>query len=286
MIHDRRLTLARSDLADEVLEGVIRAERFAPARPMRLVVPASAVRAAPSIEAEQVDQVLFGEEFHVLDSEDGFLWGQAARDGYVGWVEAPALSPRRLEPTHRISALRTFVFSEASIKSLARGPFSLNALATVTDTLGTLSRVEGAGWVASSHLSPIGSGFVEPATAAELYLGAPYLWGGRDSLGLDCSGLVQQAFYAAGLACPRDSDLQRRMGAAVAQGDLARGDLAFWRGHVGIMLDEARLLHANAHHMAVAIEPLSEAIARITANGGGDPLGFRRPDRAGASAAD
>ncbi len=276
MSHDPRLTLARPDLASLSLEGSVRAKRFEAAKAMRLVIPAAAVRAAPSVDAEQLDQLLFGELFEVLEIEDGFAWGQAARDGYVGWVEAGGLSARPLEPTHRVTALRSFSYLEPSIKAPSRGPFSLNALVTATETSGALTRIEGGGWIASAHLRPIGAAFADPVEVAERFVGTPYLWGGRDSVGIDCSGLVQQAFYAAGLACPRDTYLQTALGISVEEGALARGDLVFWRGHVGLMLDDARLLHANAHHMAVAVEPLAEAVARISINGGGEPTARRR----------
>lgn len=274
MSHDPRLTLARPDLASLTLEGSVRAKRFEATKAMRLVIPAAAVRAAPSVDAEQLDQLLFGELFEVLEIEDGFAWGQAARDGYVGWVEAGGLSARPLEPTHRVSALRSFSYLEPSIKAPSRGPFSLNALVAVTETRGALTRIEGGGWIPSAHLSPIGAAFADPVEVAERFVGTPYLWGGRDSVGIDCSGLVQQAFYAAGRACPRDTYVQAAMGSPVEQ--VVRGDLVFWRGHVGLMLDDARLLHANAHHMAVAVEPLAEAVARISTSGGGEPTARRR----------
>ena len=276
MSHDPRLTLARPDLASLELEGCIRAARFEAAKVMRLVIPAAAVRAAPSVDAEQLDQLLFGELFEVLEIEDGFAWGQAARDGYVGWVEAGGLSARPLEATHRIIALRSFSYLEPSIKAPSRGPFSLNALVTATETAGALTRIEGGGWMPSAHLSPIGATFADPVEVAERFVGTPYLWGGRDSVGIDCSGLIQQAYYAAGRACPRDTDLQATQGVLVEEGALVRGDLVFWRGHVGLMLDDARLLHANAHHMAVVVEPLIEAVARISTNGGGQPTARRR----------
>lgn len=271
MIPDPRLRLARADLASAALEGIVRADRFTDTKAMRLVTPAAAVRAAPSLDAEQVDQLLFGELFEVLEFEDGFAWGQASRDGYVGWVEAAALSGRDLAPTHRVSALRTFSYLEPSIKAPSRGPFSLGALVAAVETDGALTRVEGGGWIPTAHLAVIGVAFADPVETAQRFVGTPYLWGGRDSLGIDCSGLVQQALYAAGRACPRDSDLQAALGAPVEPGALGRGDLVFWRGHVGIMLDSERLLHANAHHMAVAIEPLDQAVIRI-----GGPMCFRR----------
>jgi cell wall-associated NlpC family hydrolase len=277
MTADRRLIAARGDLASLDLEGLIRAPRFVEPSPRRVIAPRAALRAGPSDEAEQVSQMIFGEAFDALDVREDYVWGQAKRDGYVGWTPADALSPEIIAPTHRVIALRTFAFAGPSIKTAAFGPISLNALARITQTQGELSHAQGAGWIASGHLAPIGQAFAEPAATAEQFLGTPYLWGGRDSLGLDCSGLIQQAFWAAGLACPRDSDQQQALGAAADPTGLQRGDLVFWRGHVGLMLDARRLIHANAYHMAVAIEPLTEAVSRIAARGGGDPLAYRRP---------
>lgn len=274
---DPRLTLARADLASAELEGAVRAARFAEPTRMRLTAPSTPLRAGPDARAEQVDQVLFGEPFDVLDVDGDFAWGQAVRDGYVGWVDASSLAPAEEEtPTHWVTALRTFAFASPSIKSPSFGPLSLNALVWVTGEQGEMAHAEGAGWIPRGHVTPIGVGFAEPAATAERFLGTPYLWGGRDSVGIDCSGLIQQAMYVAGLACPRDSDLQARLGAPVERRDLARGDLVFWRGHVGMMLDETRLIHANAWHMAVEIEPLAEAVERIGRRGGGEPTGLRR----------
>jgi cell wall-associated NlpC family hydrolase len=274
---DPRLTLARADLASADLEGIIRAARFAAPRRMRLAIPCAALRASPDVGAEQLDQVLFGEPFDLLEASGHFAWGQATRDGYVGWVDASALVTEGDDaPTHRVAALRTFAFAAPSIKSRPFGPLSFNALVRISRAEGDLVFAEGAGWIPARHLAPIGADFAEPAAAAERFMGTPYLWGGRDSVGIDCSGLIQQALYAAGLACPRDSDLQARLGDPVEAGDLGRGDLVFWRGHVGMMLDAARVIHANAWHMAVAIEPLAQAVERIGRRGGGEPTTLRR----------
>jgi cell wall-associated NlpC family hydrolase len=267
---DPRVTLARPDLADAALEGLVRAERFALTTAQRCIVPAAAVRRAPDAAAEQLDQLLFGEGFAVLETEGGWAWGQASRDGYVGYVETAALAAGALASTHRVSALRAYGFSQADIKSAPRALLSRNALVSVTAEEGRFYLAQDAGWFAREQLEPVGRFETDPAAVAETYLGAPYQWGGRESLGLDCSGLVQQALYACGRACPRDSDMQAALGAPVA-GVLERGDLVFWRGHVGIMLDAERLLHANAFHMQVQVEPLVEAIARI-----GEPAALRR----------
>jgi cell wall-associated NlpC family hydrolase len=130
--------------------------------------------------------------------------------------------------------------------------------------------------MAAEHLAPIGVFETDWAGVAERFLGAPYLWGGRESLGLDCSGLVQQALNACGLACPRDADQQAGLGHEIDRSAFARGDLVFWKGHVAIGLDETRIVHANGFHMAVAIEPLETALSRIEAAGVGRPTALRR----------
>jgi hypothetical protein len=270
---DPRVTLARADLADAALEGQVRADRFAPTKPYRCAVPVTAIRRAADPDAEQWDQLLFGETFSVIEIGDGWAWGQASRDAYVGYVRMGDLAPPTEDRphTHRVAALRAYGFSRPDIKSAPVGLYSLNALMTVQVEDGRFLKMEESGWFVRDQLAPIGVFETDPAGVAERYQGAAYLWGGRDSLGLDCSGLVQQALYACGRACPRDSDLQALLGAAV-DGPLRRNDLVFWRGHVGLMLDETRLLHANAFHMQVSTEPLAEAIARI-----GAPTAYRRP---------
>lgn len=274
MSRDPRNTLARPDLAARSLEGLAPARAYADPTPMTAVAAAAPLRAAPDGDAEQVDQVLFGETFEVLEEAAGFCWGQAARDGYVGFVAKADLVPLAPAPTHRVAAIRTYAFKDPSIKSRALGPFSLNALVAVEARDGRFAKAAGTGWFVEDHLSPIGVFETDFVAVAQRFLGAPYLWGGRESLGLDCSGLVQQALLACGQACPRDTDQQALMGRPVET--LAAGDLVFWRGHVGILLDAETLLHANAHHMAVAIEPLAQAVARIGATSTGRPTGHRR----------
>lgn len=274
MSFDHRVTAARGDLASRDLEGLVRAEAYADPRRMTVTVAAAALRRAPDREAEQVDQVLFGEAFDVLDEEDGYAWGQAPRDGYVGFVAMADLAPAAPPPTHRVSAIRTYAFAQASIKSRALGPYSINSLAAVEAREGRFVKAANSGWFVEAHLAPIGMFETDPVAVAERFLGAPYLWGGRESLGLDCSGLVQQALLACGRACPRDTDQQERMGRPVE--DLRRGDLVFWKGHVGMMLDAERILHANAFHMATAIEPLAVTRARYVAGGVGEPTAYRR----------
>ena len=273
---DARLTLASGEAASQALEGVVRAARFLAPEPMQAAVPVAALRRQPSRTAEQLDQLLFGERFDVLERRDGWVFGQALRDGYVGWVRLETLAAAAAAPTHWVRALRTYAFGEPSIKAPPVAQLSMNALVRVDGREGRFAHLEGSGFAVEDHLGPLADWRDDPAAVALGYLGAPYLWGGRCSLGLDCSGLVQQALYACGQAAPRDSDQQAALGAPVDPRDgLRRGDLVFWRGHVGMMLDAQTLIHANAFHMAVAVEPLAEAVARVAATGA-EPTAYRR----------
>jgi cell wall-associated NlpC family hydrolase len=273
---DARLTLARPDLAAIGLEGLARAKRYAPTRPLGCVVPAAAIRRAPDPDAEQLDQLLFGELFDGLEVVGGWAWGQARRDGYVGFVSVEMLGPPAPPPSHWVSAVRAYAFAQPNIKSRIIGLYSINALVAAEAREDRFIRGVGTGWFVEHQLSPVGLAEPDPATVAERMVGAAYQWGGRESLGLDCSGLVQQALLACGRSCPRDTDMQAVIGEAVTRETLRRGDLVFWRGHVGMMQDETRLIHANAHHMAVCIEPLATAIERIGKTPTGQPTAFRR----------
>jgi hypothetical protein len=275
---DPRLTLVRGGIASVALEGLVRADRYVAPTAMRCARPAAAIRKTPDPVAGTEDQLIFGEAFDVLLTEGDFAFGQARRDGYVGFVETAAFVPGAGEPTHWISALRTYAFSRPDLKSPPTGLYTQNSFVAAGAREGRFVEVEGAGWMVEAHLTPIGVYLDDPAEIAAAYLSAPYQWGGRESAGLDCSGLVQQALYAAGRTGPRDTDMQgARVGRPVGRPDLERGDLVFWPGHVAMMIDETHILHANAHHMAVRIEPLDEAIARIEAAGVGKPSGYRRP---------
>lgn len=253
-----------------------------PGSPMQVSAGAAALRCAPKADAEMVTQALHGETLRVFTEEGDFAQVQLDRDRYVGWVRTDALSAPVLKATHKVSAVRTYVYSEPDLKSAPRFIVSMGSVLPVTSQDGRFLRADRAGWVPVQHVTGIGNFEDDPAAVAERFLHAPYLWGGCESIGLDCTGLTRAAFHACGVTLPRDSDMQFAWsGAAIenwqAPGALRRGDLVFWKGHVGIMLDAETFLHANAHHMAVAKEPLASAIERI-AKIYGEPIGARRID--------
>lgn len=266
---DRRLTPWRADLAAKHLEGKVEAARFADGRVMEVIAPQAPLRREPRPDAALDTETLKGERVTVYDSNaEGWSWGQLAADHYVGWLPSAALAPPGPPPTHKVAALRTLVFPGPSIKLPPREALPFGAAINITRMQERLAVTAFHGYVPAAHLVPLSNKEKDFVAVAERFVGTPYLWGGKTALGLDCSGLVQVALCACGLSCPRDSDMQERdLGAPVDHNapsfKFARGDLIFWSGHVAIARDRDSLVHANAFHMAVAIEPAGEAIARI-----------------------
>jgi cell wall-associated NlpC family hydrolase len=280
---DPRLTPARADLAAKELEGKVAAARYVDGRTYEVIESQAPLRGEPAPDAPLATEALKGERVTIYDmNAEGWAWGQLAADGYVGWLPENALAPAGAQPTHKVAALRTFAFPGPSIKlpPVEALPFGAHLVIGRLDD--RMAVTQSGSYVPAPHLVPVNRYEPDFVAVAERFLGVPYLWGGKTALGLDCSGLVQIALAACGIASPRDSDMQERaLGAPVATADLSdlkRGDLVFWRGHVAIVGDGANLLHANAFHMAVAIEPIGDAIARIR-GGGGEITCVRRIER-------
>lgn len=269
---DPRRNAYRADLAAEMLRGKVPAPRYVAGEVRRVVHGAAPLWSSPDRTAGWASQALFGELVTVYDERDGLAWVQLAHDGYVGYVPAAALSPNIEVPTHRVRVPGTFAYANPDAKALTGLHLGLNALVSVAETGPGFARLTDGGFVPTRHLAGIRTFAADFVTAAERFAEAPYVWGGKTRLGIDCSGLVQTAMHAAGLDAPRDSDMQMAdLGTSVEVrsdlGGLRRGDLVFWKGHVGIMTDAAMLLHANAHHMAVRAEPLRLAVERIARSG-------------------
>lgn len=260
---DSRLTPARPDLAAAHLKGTVQATAFVDGHAMTISRGRTALRHAPDHEALQDDELLFGELFTVYESKGGWAWGQSAVDGYVGYVHTIVCGDP-IEPSHRVVALVTPVLTGPDIKRATRDLLPMNARVKVLERANGFVRIAPDGYVFAGHLVPLDVLASDWVATAERFVGTAYVWGGKTHAGIDCSGLVQTALASAGIVAPRDADQQEQaLGQDVPFLKRRRGDLVFWHGHVGIMLDETRLLHANSFHMQVEIEPLDDVIARM-----------------------
>lgn len=273
MTLDPRLHAYRADLADARLRGRVEAARFVAGGPRTVVAASAPLKRTPRTDAGLDSEVLRGERFVVFEEGgEGWSWGQLETDGYVGYVPTDALSAEVPPSTHRVEALRTYVYPGPDMKLPPLSLLSFGGRVACDDeatTRGTPYRrlAGGEGWIVASTVEPVAAPRAGDFVAvAERFLNTAYLWGGRTSVGLDCSALVQLSLMAAGIAAPRDTDLQEQaVGALVTDEARRRGDLVFWPGHVGMMIDGEYLLHANGHHMATVIEPLATVVGRIGA---------------------
>lgn len=235
---------------------------------MRVSAGSAALRKSPDGAAEQINQILFGESVRVFEREGEWGYVQLGLDHYVGWTRLASLAPAGREPTHRVRVLRTFLYERADMKSRPMRAISMNARMALGETSGNFVAVDGGGWVFARHVGLLEDTETDFVGVAQRFVGSPYLWGGRESAGIDCSGLVQVSLQATGVYPLRDSDMQERTLGLPHQPDadftnLERGDLVFWKGHVGIMCSPTMLLHASARDMHCEIEPLGQAVDRI-----------------------
>ncbi len=270
---DPRITPARGDIAAAHLKETVSAERYVEGERHVVVRGRTALRKAPAADSGLETELLFGQAFVVYERGQRFLWGQADDDKCVGYVEAGDTRPGILPADHKVTALATPLLPAPDPKRATLDILPMNARVRVLERVSGFARIEPSGFIFDNHLAPLSQRNLDWVAVAERFLGAPYVWGGKTADGLDCSGLVQVALESAGHQLPRDADLQemaikRCIEPAPDLGNLRRGDLVFWNGHVGIMLDRERLLHATSAFMQVAVEPVHDAVRRIEPMGG------------------
>lgn len=270
---DPRINAFRADLAAANLTGLVDAARFADGHDATVRRGVAGLHSQPDRAASLNTQLLLGERFTVYEEKGGWSWGQSHLDGYVGYLKTEFLSRSTSELTHCVASLSAPLLPAPEAKCAAIDLLPMNAKVRVAGEENRFSKLEDGCFVSRVHLVPLSDRRADWVGVAESFFGAPYLWGGKTHGGCDCSGLIQSALERGGISAPRDSDMmEMQLGAVHETSDgftgVQRGDLVFWKGHVGVMLDAERLLHASAFYKRVLVEPLKAAADRIAKSEG------------------
>ncbi len=268
MIFDTRITPIRRDLASAAYKDIVKRKKYVTAK---LATVKSAFTPLYSNKGSKLStQLLYGEECDVFETKNGWSWIQSRRDNYVGYTPTINITRKIYKPNSKVISLRTIIYTKPDIKSVTKGYLSFNSLVEVIKIKGKYSLIKNLGWCPSLDLVKIKSSKFNHIDLSKQYLDTPYLWGGRDSMGIDCSGLVQNLHQINNKPFPRDTDMQEIFvtNEVKYEKDLKAGDLVFWKGHVAMMIDHSNIIHANAFHMKTAIEPLSTAKKRILKSNG------------------
>jgi hypothetical protein len=269
---DRRFWPATERVAHSTLRGKIEGVAFTDGAAFEVGMPLVDLLRAPDGPRER--QLPRGTGFTVVEEVGGWVFGFVTRDGYCGWLRRGALFGTR-PATHWVASVGTHLYAEPRVQA-ACDVMPMGARLRFLGQANGYAEVDG-GFVPASHLRPLEDWLTDPVAVAERFLGTPYLWGGNSRAGVDCSGLVQLSLHACGQDCPADSDLQQVLGTDISpDAPLLRGDLLFWKGHVAMVVDGVRLIHANGHSMDVAYEGIDACIARIKDQTGGDVTARRR----------
>ena len=268
MRFDKRITVIRADLAADYFKGLIKRKKFVAGKKHTVISVYSSLYSLKNSKLST--QLLYGEECNVYESSNGWSWVQSLRDNYVGYTPTKNLKKINFCPTHKITSLRTFVYSSPNIKSDVINYLSFNSPVEVISTKGSFFKVKNLGWCPKKDFSSIKVVNLDRVKMAKQYLNTPYFWGGRDSMGVDCSGLIQNIIQINNTFFPRDTDMQELfvINEIKFQKNLRAGDLIFWHGHVAMMVDNKNIIHANAYHMKTCIESLNAAKKRISKTNG------------------
>lgn len=271
---DTRLHAYRPDIADVSLKGKVSSKKYVEGEKFQVAVGKANVYNRPDRKTALSNQILYGEFFTIFEIKDGWAWGQSLKDDYVGYCSLNNLTPDLHKTTHHVSALSTFIYPEPNFKLPPIDQLHMISDVSVineTQTNGFVQLADG-NWIYATHIAKdYGE---DPVSEALKFLYTPYLWGGRSNAGIDCSGLLQIAYASVGITIPRDADLQEKTIGNILSDDeeLQHGDIAFFPGHVGLMIDDIHILHANAHHMRVSIDPLKDVIDIVSFQTNKPPL--------------
>ncbi len=222
----------------------------------------------PSANSEVVSQILYGEKFKILLKRNNYLKIKTHYDNYIGYIKKDKFL-ENFKPSHKISKIKSRIFFKKGKRFLSSnhylyygsGIYARNANKNYIE-------FEKNKWIKKSDIKNIDHYEKNFIKIFKFFLKTKYLWGGKTCVGIDCSALIQIYFYYNRTFFPRDTKDQIKFCKRKRSKNLLKGDIIFWKGHVGICLSKSKFIHAYGPKKKVIIMPTIQTIKLIdkTAN--------------------
>ena len=217
--------------------------------------PKANMNLKPDSNSEVVSQILYGEKFKIFSENKGWLKIKTIYDNYIGYIRKDKFF-KKFNPTNKIYVLKSRIYKKKDNKFLKTNNYLyFGSSVSVKNKDNKFIEFENNRWIKKKDTRSINHFEKNFSKIFKLFLNTKYLWGGKTSQGIDCSALIQIYFYYNRIFFPRDTKDQIKYCKKKINKKLVKGDIIFWKGHVGICVNNKKFIHAYGPKKKVLIMP-------------------------------
>ncbi|MBD1135578.1 C40 family peptidase [Pelagibacterales bacterium SAG-MED47] len=229
-----------------------------------LNIPITNIYSKPCLKSEVTSQILYGEKFKVLSKKRNWVKIKTSFDNYKGFIKKDKFY-KNFKPSFKIYKLKSKIFKKKKNNFIPINKFLFFGTGIVALSKGkNYIEYKKNMWIKKKDLKKINHVEKKFIKVLKLFLGCKYMWGGKTSNGIDCSALIQIYFYYNRIFFPRDTKDQIQFCKKKINKKINKGDIIFWKGHVGMCINQSKFIHAYGPKKKVLIMPTYYTINLIS----------------------